>query len=844
MTFLPRKNSVHFNRSEIFGFVFGLICLGLGLGGVILLEFSLNDSNASTSILWSGRVLVISGLAAGILLPWLLRWRSKGESGSSQLLELSETLAQKDTPALAGALTALTQGDLTRRVQINARLADSKNQQGKLLGTFTQILTSLEECARSYNWITDAPCNRLFYVGTDSFQEGQLAGQAMGEATGGRGKVFITGSFMQDNLVLRKNGFVNTINEKYPDLEIVQVIDRGDLSDAQFTDVISSVVSKNEDLVGCYATELESLLFNLEVLKKAGKVRKIKTISHDLTENIAGGINSGDIAANITQDPFIQGYDTVVNLYNHVAAKWKPTTPRLLIQPRIVSQKNLGDHWKLGHGPVQSKEMLDQRPTPMDNQTSRKIKIAMVTPIDVVFFDQVKNGVLAAAKVLQSRSVQVDWLIPQDPQTPRGVMVPASFCTKFLDDLVAHGYDAIGYCIADSAMIPHINKLVAKGFPVAAFNSDPGSLRGLMTMMITRAELLMGASKELDDSSKTAMEATGQVTRMIHQITQAINDEAQMMGKANASVQDITNAIQQIARGAEDQSNAAEKAVAASSQISKAVGSTTSAIQSVNQSASESVKIANSGAQAVRQTLQQMDSIQEAVETSAKTINTMQTYSEQIGEIVEKIQDIADQTNLLALNAAIEAARAGEEGRGFAVVAQEIRKLAEKSSSATKEIGSIVRDTQGNINETVQSMQVATERVHEGSNLAVLSGNALEQLQKSALDMHSQAEGAQAANAEMVKMMDQLNGAIEQVSAVIEENYATTMNIDQHARETIEIIEAVAAFSEENSAATEGISASTAEVSEQVSAMNASASMLAEISKELQVSMVRFKLTD
>jgi methyl-accepting chemotaxis protein/ABC-type sugar transport system substrate-binding protein len=835
MSILPSKTADRAGRNTVFLFIIPLVLLLIGAGGLVLIE-------SGAAGVWPARAMIVVALL-GLTITVMFALRRDGGGVSAHLLNLGETLAQKDAPTLAGALTALTQGELTRRVQINARAVEIRGQSNKLLSTFNNILKSLEECARSYNWITDAPCSRLFYVGTDSFQEGQLAGEAMGKATGGRGKVIITGSFIQDNLVLRKNGFLNTVNEKYPGLDIVQVVDRGTTTDDEFTAYLTGLIAKIPDLAACYATELESLSFILTVLKKAGRMHSVKTISHDLTEGIAKGISAGEITANITQDPFIQGYDTVVHLFNHLSTGWKPTTPRLLIEPRIVGRETLKDHWELGRGPVQSAEMLAQRPKPAA-KAAKKFKIAMVTPIDVVFFDQVKAGVSAAARDLQTFNVQVDWLIPNDPQTPKGVMVPAAFCAKFLDDLRAKGYDAVGICIADAAMIPHINRLVTSGFPVAAFNSDPGSLRGLMTMMIARAEQLMAASKELDESSRSAKESTDQVTGMIKQITQAANDEARMMSKANESVQDIAAAIQQIARGAEDQANAAERAVDASNRISTAMQSTTAAIESVTRSAADSAQIADSGAQAVRQTLRQMETIQEAVETSAKTITVMQKYSEEIGEIVETIQDISEQTNLLALNAAIESARAGEAGRGFAVVAQEIRKLAEKSSAATREIGQIVHNTQNNINETVHNMNVATERVQEGSNLAVVSGNALEKLQKSAGDMRSQAEGAHQANVEMVRTVEELNNAIEQVSSVIEENYATTHNISQHAKETIEIIDAVAAFSEQNSAATAEISNSTQEVSSQVSDMNASAAMLAEISKELKVSMVRFKLTD
>ncbi len=367
-------------------------------------------------------------------------------------------------------------------------------------------------------------------------------------------------------------------------------------------------------------------------------------------------------------------------------------------------------------------------------------------------------------------------------------------------------------------------------------------MRGLMILLVDRARQVLEASQMLNDLAQNANHATDTVAGTITQITKSVTDEAAMMSKANGSVQTIVDNIQQISRGALEQSQAAESAVAASLQIAKAVELTSEAIANVTATADNSVKVAREGASSVRQALDQMGSIQQAVETSASSIQMMATYSNQIGEIVETIRDIADQTNLLALNAAIEAARAGEQGRGFAVVAGEVRKLAEKSGEATREITTIVQNTQKNISDTVKSMQTAIDRVTEGSNLASSSGQALELLVTSAAEMQTQSAGASKANSAMVEVMEALNTSIERVSAVIEQNSASSTEISQNASDTLEIMESVAAFSEENAASSEEIAASTMEVNEKVFQMAKEVEKLEMLAREMQTSTANFKL--
>ena len=222
----------------------------------------------------------------------------------------------------------------------------------------------------------------------------------------------------------------------------------------------------------------------------------------------------------------------------------------------------------------------------------------------------------------------------------------------------------------------------------------------------------------------------------------------------------------------------------------------------------------------------------------------MQEYSSQIGAIVETIDDIAEQTNLLALNAAIEAARAGEQGRGFAVVADEVRKLAERSGRATKEIATLIGNVQSGTKQMVQAMDVSLQQVEVGSGYAGQAGQALEAILEAANLVTSQVQEIVAAWKDMSQATDDLMSGIDGVSAVIEENTASTEELAASSNEISAAVQNVAAVSEENSAAVQEVSATAEEVSAQVEEMAAASQSLAAIATQLQESVMQFRMTE
>jgi len=431
-----------------------------------------------------------------------------------------------------------------------------------------------------------------------------------------------------------------------------------------------------------------------------------------------------------------------------------------------------------------------------------------------------------------------------------------------------------------------------------AFASMVENLRNLVHQLNDSVLQLNSASEQLTQAAEQTSEATSQISVTIQQVTEGIGNQAADINKTAEASDQMARAIDGVAKGAQEQAEAVAEASRLMSKLSEAsqevrqgavkqaeqmvqadtaremmshaIQNVVTASEEVAQESQQAASTAVEGMQMASLIAAGVGRVRDVAEALAQSINELGKRSGQIGAIVETIDDIAAQTNLLALNAAIEAARAGEHGKGFAVVADEVRKLAERSSMATKEISDMVHTIQAGAKQSVETMSVASQDVEEAVRLteqakasfqgivqstessvsrvqairdAIAAMNQAEQQLEKVVRLASElAENNRIAADIMGNLNEEMMVSLNTVSAVVEENTAATEEMSASANEVAQAIENVASISEENSAAMEEVSASTEEMSAQAEELTASAQSLSEMAVSLRKLIEQFKL--
>jgi len=311
-------------------------------------------------------------------------------------------------------------------------------------------------------------------------------------------------------------------------------------------------------------------------------------------------------------------------------------------------------------------------------------------------------------------------------------------------------------------------------------------LRELIQTIQNNAELVAAASQQLNASSEQSAQAAAQVASAITDVTRGAEIQLNSLEETTAVVEQMSGNIQQIAAAANNLSQLTENTVSATGE----------------------------GHNAINRAIAQMNAIAAGAQEVSASVAQLTASSKQIGEIVGVIGNIASQTNLLALNAAIEAARAGEHGRGFAVVAEEVRKLAEQSQAAAKEIADLIQNNTANIDKAVSAMNAGANQVEEGMAVVHEAGKTFEAI---------------------AEMINKMSGQIQEISMSIRE-------IASGSKQVVDAMQVIDNISKNVVGNSQTVSAAIEEQSASMEEIAASSQSLAKMATDLQDAVRKFTL--
>lgn len=377
-----------------------------------------------------------------------------------------------------------------------------------------------------------------------------------------------------------------------------------------------------------------------------------------------------------------------------------------------------------------------------------------------------------------------------------------------------------------------------------AFAQMLAGLNDVLSRARTTALGLAEAKTELESVAEQAAQATNEIARSSTQVAQGTSEQASAVQKISNNIHDLGQVVSQVAAGTDLQLEAVEQAARISEDVSRRASEMASSAHAASADADSATSAANDGADRVRTTVVGISRLQERIDAAAQEVEALGGRSDEIGEIVAMIDDIASQTNLLALNAAIEAARAGDQGRGFAVVADEVRQLAERVAAATKDIGELIDTVRRGLHSSVEAMTEGVTEMRASSASAESAGQALARILEAVDSVTQQISAITSGAEDLQEAAGEMNARVTEVGEVAARTRDGAQQMAQQADVASESVASVAAVAEENSAATEQVSASTEEMSAQVEELSASTSELGRMADVLLDQIAAFRLAD
>ncbi len=324
-------------------------------------------------------------------------------------------------------------------------------------------------------------------------------------------------------------------------------------------------------------------------------------------------------------------------------------------------------------------------------------------------------------------------------------------------------------------------------------------------------------SHGLQELVRTTRDSAGQVSAGSNQVAGAADESAKVSVQASSAIEEVTSTMHEMSINVQNVVKNTQVQASSVAETSASIDQMVTSIQRVADTAKVLLDIANrsreevvTGIQTMEKTTDGLNRTNQAIQSSAEIINVLGHRADDIGKIIEVIDDLAEQTNLLALNAAIEAARAGEHGLGFAVVADEVRKLAEKSTQSTKEIADLIQSIQREARQAVENMERSTRIVEEGLSLGNDLGAALHKISNVVTEVYkfSQEIGAatneqSVGSSQIAKATSRLTEITQEINSAVEEQASGAQAVVRAMDKMRELVQQSASSSTELSAAAE-----------------------------------------
>jgi methyl-accepting chemotaxis protein len=333
----------------------------------------------------------------------------------------------------------------------------------------------------------------------------------------------------------------------------------------------------------------------------------------------------------------------------------------------------------------------------------------------------------------------------------------------------------------------------------------------------TLGNAFLRMSQGLQELVRTTRDSAGQVSAGSNQVAGAADESAKVSVQASSAIEEVTSTMHEMSINVQNVVKNTQVQASSVAETSASIDQMVTSIQRVADTAKSLLDIANrsreevvTGIQTMEKATDGLNRTNHAIQASAEIINVLGHRADDIGKIIEVIDDLAEQTNLLALNATIEAARAGEHGLGFAVVADEVRKLAEKSTQSTKEIADLIQSIQREARQAVENMERSTRIVEEGLSLGNDLGAALHKIEDVVTEVYKFSQEIGAAtneqavgSSQIAKATSRLTEITQEINSAVEEQASGAQAVVRAMDKMRELVQQSASSSTELSAAAE-----------------------------------------